>query len=336
VAAFITQSPSPIRRGREKEVPVVKRIAFIGTGYMGARMARRLLDAEYPLTVYNRTREKTTTLAERGASVADTLRLAAEHADVVMFSLTDDTAVRDAVLGPNGALSGARRGSVFIDLSTVLPETSRELSAAARSSGVSLLDAPVSGSTPQAEQGSLLIFVGGERETYAASSSILDVLGRSVYIGPSGMGTTMKIVVNALLGLGIHALAEAVALGEKAGLDKGLLLDVLAQTSVISPAQHGKFENVRRDEYPPTFPLRLMIKDYGLILRLGQTLSVPLPAVAVAQQVGLIGRAAGGDEDFSTVVRTMERLSGVGLDPGRQAGLGSGAPTSRGITKENV
>jgi 3-hydroxyisobutyrate dehydrogenase len=315
---------------------VVKRIAFIGTGYMGARMARRLLDAGYPLTVYNRTREKTASLAERGASVADTPRLAAEHADVVMFSLSDDTAVREAVLGPNGALSGARRESVFIDHSTVLPETSRELSAAARSFGVSLLDAPVSGSTPQAEQGSLLILVGGERETYEASSPILDVLGRSVYIGPSGMGTTMKIVVNALLGLGIHALAEAVALGEKAELDKGLLLDVLAQTSVISPAQRGKFENVRRDEYPPTFPLRLMIKDFGLILRLGQTLSVPLPAVAVAQQVNMIARAAGGEEDFSAVVRTMERLSGVGSDSGRDPGCDRVRPLPGGITKENV
>jgi 3-hydroxyisobutyrate dehydrogenase-like beta-hydroxyacid dehydrogenase len=276
---------------------------------MGARMARRLLDAGYALTVYNRTREKTAPLAEHGATVADSPRGAAERADVVMSSLGDDAAVRDVLRGPDGALAGARPGIVFIDLSTVLPATSREMAAAASASGASLIDAPVSGSTPQAEQGTLRIFAGGERRTYDACAPILQILGRPVYMGPSGTGATMKLVVNTLLGLGVEALAESVALGEKAGLDKGQLLDVLSETAVVSPSQRAKMENVRRGDYSPAFPVRLMLKDIGLILRLAQTLSVPLPALASAQQVYAIADASNPEEDFSAAVKAVENLA---------------------------
>ncbi len=279
---------------------------------MGARMARRLIDAGYPLTVYNRTREKTATLAEHGATVAENPRRAAERADVVMSSLGDDTAVRDVLLGPDGALAGARPGTLLIDLSTVLPATSREMAAAAAASATSLIDAPVSGSTPQAEQGALRIFVGGERRTYDACAAILQILGHPVYLGPSGLGATMKLVVNTLLGLGVEALAEAVALGEKAGLDRNRLLDVLGETSVVSPSQHAKMENVRRGDYSPAFPVRLMLKDIRLILRLAHTLSVPLPALAAAQQVYAIADASNPEEDFSAAVRAMERLAALG------------------------
>ncbi len=293
------------------------RIAFLGTGYMGARMARRLLDAGYALTVYNRTREKAAPLAEHGATVVDSPRRAAERADIVMSSLGDDAAVRDVLRGPDGALAGARPGTILIDLSTVLPATSREMGTAASASGGSLIDAPVSGSTPQAEQGTLRIFAGGERRTYDACAPILRVLGHPVYMGPSGAGATMKLVVNTLLGLGVEALAEAVALGEKAGLDKGQLLDVLGETSVVSPSQRAKMGNVRSGDYSPAFPVRLMLKDIGLILRLGQTLSVPLPSLAAAQQVYAIADASNPEEDFSAAVKAVERLArSVGANVG--------------------
>jgi 3-hydroxyisobutyrate dehydrogenase len=287
----------------------VAHIAFLGTGYMGARMARRLLDSGYPLTVYNRTREKAAPLAEHGATLADSPRLAAEGADVVMSSLGDDAAVRDVLRRPDGAIAGARPGTILIDLSTVLPATSREIAAAASAAGASLIDAPVSGSTPQAEQGALRIFAGGERRTYDACAPILQVLGHPVYMGSSGTGATMKLVVNTLLGLGVEALAESVALGEKAGLDKGQLLDVLGETSVVSPSQRAKMENVRRGDYSPAFPVRLMLKDIGLILRLAQTLSVPVPALSAAQQVYAIADASNREEDFSAAVKALERLA---------------------------
>ena len=141
------------------------------------------------------------------------------------------------------------------------------------------------------------------------------MLGRHRYMGASGAGATMKLVTNTLLGLGIQALAEAVALGRKAGLDTTLMLDALGSTSVASPAQKGKFEDVARGEFPAAFALRMMSKDYGLILQLADSLSVAMPAVAVAKQIDTVERARsrGREEDFSAVVRTMQELSGVGV-----------------------
>jgi len=295
--------------------PPARRIGFLGLGYMGSRMARRLLDAHHRVTVYNRSADKAQPLLRAGASLAETPRAVAEESDVILYSLADDAAVREVILGPEGVLAGVRRGSILIDLSTVLPETSRAVSTSALSRGGIAIDAPVSGSTVQAEQGSLIIFVGGDREAYESSTSILDTLGRHGYMGTSGAGATMKLVTNTLLGLGIQALAEAVALGRKAGLDTTLMLGALGSTSVVSPAQKGKFENVTRGEFPAAFALRMMSKDYSLILRLAESLSVAMPAVAVAKQIDTVeqARSQGREEDFSAVVRTMQELSGIGV-----------------------
>jgi 3-hydroxyisobutyrate dehydrogenase len=177
-------------------------------------------------------------------------------------------------------------GPAIIDMSTVSPSTSHHLFQAARAKGVAMIAAAVSGSVPQVEQGSLVIFVGGEQETYQQCKPILDILGQSsFYMGASGMGTTMKLVVNTLLGLGMQALAEAIALGEKAGLSKDVLLDVLGQTAVLTSGQKSKLENVRREEYPTQFALSLQHKDLRLILNEADEVSVSMPATAVALQM---------------------------------------------------
>jgi 3-hydroxyisobutyrate dehydrogenase len=296
-----------------------RRVGFLGLGMMGVRMARRLLDARYPVTVYNRTPDKAQPLVNAGASLAPTPKAVAEESDVILYSLADDAAVRDVILGPDGVLAGARRGGILVDLSTVLPETSREVSTIARSKDVAAIDAPVSGSTPQAEQGTLLIFVGADETAYQSVSAILDVLGHHQHMGPSGAGTTMKLVTNTLLGLGVEALAEAVALGRKAGLETERLLDALQLTYVVSPAQKAKFENIKRGEYPAAFALRMMSKDYSLILRLAETHAVAMPATAVAKQVDNIeaARSAGREEDFSAIIRTIQDLSGLKEEAGR-------------------
>ncbi len=172
------------------------------------------------------------------------------------------------------------------------------------------------GSVPQVEQGSLVIFVGGEQETYQQCKPILDVLGEnSFYMGASGMGTTMKLVVNTLLGLGMQSLAEAIALGEKAGLEKRLLLDVLGQTTVLTPGQKSKLENVRLEQYPTNFALSLMHKDFSLILSQAFDLSVSMPATAVAQQMYTAAMAKGFDEDFSIMIKFMEEMAGLSTFP---------------------
>ncbi len=289
-------------------------LGFIGLGHMGSHMVERLISAGYHVTVYDRTQDKAQLIAQRGAIVADTPKDLAGSCNVIMSCVTNDSALEAVMSGSDGALNGVREGNIIIDMSTVSPNTSRRIYEDAKGKGVPMLDAAVSGSVPQVEQGQLLIFVGGERGIYEQCRPILDVLGKqSFYMGPSGMGTSMKLVVNTLLGLGLQVVAEAIALGEKSGIEKNLLLDVLGQTSVISPGHKAKLDNVRREEYPDNFGLALMYKDFGLILDQAAQLSVPMPATAAAQQIYAAALVAehGQEEDYSVVMRFMEQLAGV-------------------------
>lgn len=294
------------------------RVGFIGLGGMGSRMASRLIKAGYHVTVYNRTRSRAEDFARLGASIAETSRELAGSADIVLSSVADDHALEQVMFGAEGALVGARPGSVFIDLSTVYPRTSVRLFEAGVAKGVNVLDTPVSGSLPQAEQGQLVLFVGGEQTAYERCQSVFGVLAKTaLYMGPSGSGAMTKLCVNAMLGIGMQALGEAVILGERAGLSRELLLGALAETSVLSPSQRSKFDNIQRDQYPAMFPLRLMVKDLSLVLERARELSVPVPATAAAAQVAAteLARepAARVDEDFSAVVRGM-RLSALTVD----------------------
>jgi 3-hydroxyisobutyrate dehydrogenase-like beta-hydroxyacid dehydrogenase len=283
---------------------------------MGSRMAARLVAAGHDMVVYDRFRETTRALEQRGATVATSAKQLAAGVDIVFSSVTDDAALEQVMFDADGVLAGARLGTIVIDMSTVSPRVSRRLHEAARSTGVAVLDAPVSGSTPQAEQGQLVIFVGGAEDVYQRCQPILAVLGsKTLYMGPGGSGTTMKLCANTLLGLGVQALAEAFALGEKGGLSRERLAQVLGDTAVVSPSQKSKLENARKDEYPAAFPLRLMFKDFGLIVATAMELSVPMPATAAAMQVAAAEHArqltTHRDDDFSVVVQTMERLAGV-------------------------
>lgn len=299
-------------------------IGFIGLGTMGSRMAKRLLDSGYAISVYDRTPERAEPLARAGARRTASPRELAADSDVVISMLSNDEAVRAVISGQTGALAGAKPDSILVDMSTVSPETSRAVREAASHHSVHVLDAPVSGSTPQAEQGTLVIFVGGDKPAFQRCKPIFDVLGRSVYyMGPSGAGTTMKLVVNTLLGLEMQAIAEAIAFGEKAGLPKRQLLDVLAQTAVIAPAHAAKLDNARRNEYPANFGLPLMHKDFGLILQHAAELSVPMPATSAAYQMTNAefalqqhkGDGAAAGEDYSAVIKLMEQLAGLDAQP---------------------
>ncbi len=287
------------------------RLGFIGLGHMGSHMAHKLLAAGYPVTVYDRSKDKAKALTPQGATVADVPKDVAANCRVVLVSVTDDEAQEQAMFGPEGVLAGVHDGSIIIDLSTVSPHASRRLYQAAREHRAAMIDAAVSGSVPQVDQGSLAIFVGGDQEIYQQCRPILDVLGHSFYMGPSGSGTTMKLVANTLTGVGMQALAEAIALGEKAGLQKSLLLDVLEQTAVLTGGQKAKLANVKAEHYPTQFSLSLMHKDFGLILTQAAEVLVSMPATAAAQQMYTAALAKGMDEDFSIVIKFMQELAGV-------------------------
>jgi 3-hydroxyisobutyrate dehydrogenase-like beta-hydroxyacid dehydrogenase len=284
-----------------------KRLGFIGLGSMGSRMAARLLDAGYHLTVYNRTPERAQQLVEKGATSVAGVGELMEQSDFILLSLSDDEAVAKVA---NDSLARAAKGKVFIDLSTVLPATSIQMAKNAQAAGATWLDAAVSGSTPQAEAGELVIMVGGEQPIFKQSEPILSHLGHKIYyMGPSGSGAKTKLSVNILLGLGVQAIAEALVLGQRMGLDKSRLIEVLSESVVVSPSQKIKLANAQADDYRAAFPLRLMYKDLGLIMAEAGATSTPLPAVAAARQIAAIGMAKElNDEDFSVVIRLMEEL----------------------------
>src|SRR5579871_3408017 len=230
-------------------------LGFIGLGGMGSRMAARLLHAGYTLGVYNRTTDKAAPLVRLGATLFASPADLARSVDVVFSMLADDAAVEQVLQGPAGVVAQVKPGTSIVDLSSVRPGTSRRIAMAARQRNVDVLDAPVSGSTPQAEDGTLVMFVGGEQAAYERVRPILTVLARDVfYLGDSGSGATMKLVVNGLLGTAMQALAESLALGERAGLHKETLLSVLEQTSVLAPGVKRKLQNARSDSYPVQFP----------------------------------------------------------------------------------
>lgn len=289
------------------------RIGFLGLGYMGGRMAKRLLDAGYPLGVHNRTRDKAKGLESAGATFANSPKELAASCDFLVSSLANDAVVEAMYHGPAGVLAGARPGLILLEASTVHPQTSNALHEAAIAKGVLMLDAPVSGSTPQAEAGQLVFFVGGDENIYRQCEFIFTTLGKARYfMGPPGSGATMKLVTNALLGIGVQALAEAMALGQKGGLKVEPMLEALSQTAVMSPGIKAKGPNVAKGEYPPTFPLRLMYKDFGLVAKRAQELSVPMPMTAAAHQFAASAMAQGAaEDDFSVVARFLAEAAGV-------------------------
>jgi 3-hydroxyisobutyrate dehydrogenase-like beta-hydroxyacid dehydrogenase len=286
------------------------KLGFIGIGSMGRLIARRLLESGYNLIAYNRDRTKAEALVGHGAIVAKSIAELASNTNVILSCLANDDAVRSVYAGPEGVFANVCAGSVVIEMSTVNPETSRELYKLGAARAVSVLDVPISGSTAAAEQGTLTLFGGGERKIFDDAEPIFRAVARQYfYLGPSGSGTTMKLVANTLLGVGMQAIAEAVVLGEKAGLDRDRLFDVLSHTAVIAPAHAGKLAKAVRNDYAPQFAIRLMNKDFGLILEAAARMQVPMPVTAAAFQINAIEAASNNEKDFSAVIREMENLA---------------------------
>jgi len=284
------------------------RLGFVGVGYMGQPIARRLLESGFKLTAYDRDRHKAEELIRYGGAVAKSVSELSSACNVVLSCLPSDRAVLDIYGGPDSVFAHANPGSVVIDMSTVFPETSQEVSRLGKERGVEVLDVTISGSTPAAENGLLTLFGGGDKERFDSAESIFRVIAKKhFYLGPNGSGATMKLVVNTLLGIGMQAIAEAVALGEKAGLDRNRLLDVLSQTAVVAPAHAGKLERAMRSDYSPQFPIRLMNKDFGLILNLAAAVGARMPAAGAAFEINARQSDEGAEQDFSAVILQMEK-----------------------------
>ncbi len=284
------------------------RLGFIGVGFLGSRIARRILGAGFPMVVYDTDADKAKVLGALGAKVARNLGELAAEADVVLSCLPSDSAVEAVYTGDGGVFQNARTGTRIIEMSTIAPETIRRLHDAARRRDISVLDVAVSGSTPAAAAGALTLFGGGESKVFYASESIFTAIAKQwFFMGPSGSGLAMKLVVNTLLGVGMQAIAEAVALGHALDLPRDLLLETLAKTAVVAPAFAGKMVSAKQDDYTPQFPVRLMHKDFRLVLAAAAHAGLDMPATEAAAAINAAEAASGGEEDFSAVIRRMEQ-----------------------------
>ncbi|HEY1481642.1 MAG TPA: NAD(P)-dependent oxidoreductase [Candidatus Acidoferrum sp.] len=300
------------------------RLGFVGIGYMGRPIARRLLESGFKLTAYDRDHTKTEELIAYGGKAARSVSELSSSCTVVLSCLPSDGSVLDIYKGADGVFANAHRGSLVIDLSTVYPETSQEISRLGASHGVDFLDVTISGSTPAAEKGLLTLFGGGNKECFDAAEPVFRVIAQKYfYLGPSGSGATMKLVVNTLLGIGMQAIAEAIALGEKAGLDRKRLLEVLSQTAVVAPAHVGKLQRALKHDYSPQFPIRLMNKDFGLILNLAAALGARMPAAGAAFEINARQSDEGAEQDFSAVILQMEKQAHLNMRDEKQTRIGA-------------
>ena len=288
-------------------------IGFIGLGIMGKPMARNLLKAGYPLVVHSRSRGPVDEIVKAGAKAATSPRDVAAQCEVLITMLPSSPDVEQVALGKDGIVEGARRGLVFVDMSTISPIVSRKVGEALAPKGVTMLDAPVSGGEKGAIDAALSIMVGGDKATFDSVLPIFQTMGKTItLLGPLGMGGFTKLANQIIVAVNLTALAEALTLGKKAGLDRELLLTALGGGLAGSKCLDQKKANYIAGTYNPGFKVDLHFKDLGLIMESARALGVPLPATAVVQELFSAMRVKGrGGLDHSGIITLLEDLAGA-------------------------
>ena len=288
-------------------------IGFIGLGIMGRHMSGHLLRAGYPVVAHNRSPEALTAAVAAGATPAISPRDVAARSDLVISMVPDSTDVELVALGKGGIVEAARPGLIYVDMSTILPETAIKVSEALGQRGVRCLDAPVSGGEIGAINATLSIMVGGPADLFEEVRPVFEVMGKTVTLcGPSGAGQTVKACNQIQVALNFAGLAEALVLGAKAGVDPAIIIKVLgggyAQTRVMD-VRGPKM--VKRD-FEPGFRARFHYKDLNIVMETARRLKVPLPATALTMQIfAALMAAGGGDLDHSAIIKVIEELAGV-------------------------
>jgi 3-hydroxyisobutyrate dehydrogenase-like beta-hydroxyacid dehydrogenase len=283
---------------------------------MGSRMAACLARAGHPVAVYNRTAAKAEAwAAEHGGRVAATPRDAADGAAAVITMVVDGPQVEEALLGDDGAVGGAAPGTLFVDCSTIAPADVRRIGAALADRGMGFVDAPVSGSSPKAETGTLTIMAGGSDEDFARAAPFFDAMGETIlHVGPLGHGQTVKVISNAVSATNAATLAQALVVGKATGVDLEALVTVLGASSSASTMVTLKAGPMLAHDYTPLFRLEHMLKDVGICLDESEAAGAPFPSAALARELynAAMGRGL-ADEDFAAVLEAVEGLAGVRL-----------------------
>ncbi|HAT44330.1 MAG TPA: NAD(P)-dependent oxidoreductase [Ktedonobacter sp.] len=293
-------------------------IGFIGIGVMGRPMCLHLLKAGHTVTIFARHPEKpgVQEVLNAGAKLAPSPRAVAIASEMVITMVPNSAQVEELVSGPQGLLEGARKGMIIIDMSTIAPRVSRELAEKAAGHGVHFLDAPVSGGSQGAENGTLTIMVGGERKVFEQARPILETMGKQeniFYVGPNGAGEVVKIVNNILCGAIAAAIAESFVLGVKAGADVDLMAKIIGASSGASWQLANQFPlRAFNGSFQPGFMTDLLHKDLGLALDLAAESQTPLAMTALTRQMYEMARAEGfGKEDYTALLKVLEKMAGV-------------------------
>jgi 3-hydroxyisobutyrate dehydrogenase-like beta-hydroxyacid dehydrogenase len=291
------------------------RLGFLGIGEMGVRIVPRLMQAGFAVTGWNRTKEKAEPLIAAGMEWADSPRAVAETSDVVFAIVTDASAVRAVAMGPDGVISGLKPGGIFVDMSTIAPEASLEMSAEFERAGLTMLDAPLSGSPPVVEAGNASVMVGGDEAAYERVKPAFLAIGRkALYIGPRGQAVRMKVALNMCLVIEMVAFCEAVALAEKGGVKREIAVEAMLNSVVASPVMGYRGPFILEGKMPEKAlaDVTLQQKDMLLALDLGRKSGVPVPLGAAANEMLNACRGLGIDHrDFVTVYEVYRRLGGM-------------------------
>jgi len=286
-------------------------LGLVGLGHMGGSMAARFLAAGYSVFGESRDRGHAQDLVHEGLSWRDTPREVAEAADVLFTSLPDDDVLELVASGPDGILAGLAAEKVWVDMSTVSPQASRELAERVHALGAAMLDAPVSGSVPQVQAGTLTIMVGGDEQAYERVEPILRELGTPTHIGENGQGLVLKLAINISLAVQMLAFAEGLLLAERAGVDRKLAVDVMTQSAIASPMLKARAALLFNLPEEAWFDVRLMEKDIVLALDAARALHVPLPSAAAADELLTVARALGYERrDLASLFEVLAQLAG--------------------------
>jgi 3-hydroxyisobutyrate dehydrogenase-like beta-hydroxyacid dehydrogenase len=289
-------------------------VGFVGLGIMGSRMAANLARAGYDVAVYNRTREKAEAwVAEHGGRVAATPRDAADGAAAVVTMVVDGAQVEEVLLGEDGAAHGAAPGTLMIDMSTIAPADCRRIGAALAERQLGFVDAPVSGSAPKAEDGTLTIMAGGSEADVERAMPYFEAMGELIlHVGQLGQGQTVKVISNAVGATNCATLAQALVVGKAAGVDLPNLVRVLGASSAASYMVTLKAEPMLEHDYTPLFRLEHMLKDVDICLSESERAGAPFPAAALAHELYVAAMARGlAEQDFAAVLEAAEGLAGI-------------------------